>query len=176
MTINSYDPIARFLHHVIALIIIYTLVAGYCLHFTSGALKDFLSILNMSLATLATPVFIVRYIWRFLRNTPNLPKTINEFQQKLAKFTHSIMYLIIFLVFVSGFLMLSQPFEFFWFINVPNIINNAEVNEFFFYLHIGLCLTLSVLVTLHILAVIKHTFYHKNLVIRLMFPKKQHNL
>jgi cytochrome b561 len=73
-----------------------------------------------------------------------------------------------FVVFVSGFLMLKHEYPFFWLFTIPNPISNTEVNEFFFMVHRGGCATLATLVALHVAAALKHHFVSKNDVLRSM--------
>ncbi len=67
-----YDLLSRVLHWVMASVIIYATVAGYVMHFVTSKpeLFSFLSVLNMSLATVATPLLAIRYIWSHFRATP----------------------------------------------------------------------------------------------------------
>jgi len=170
MKAKPYDLLARMLHFIMAIIIIYTLIAGFLSHLVSRYVFDILSVLNMSFATLAVPIFIVRYIWSFFRSTPELPSSIPFWQRKIAKLCHSLLYLTILGVFMSGFLMIKEPYQFFWIFIIQNPVSNIIINAFFFKAHIFLCFTLSFMVLTHILAVIKHHFYYKNNVVELMFP------
>ncbi len=137
MTIQGYDPLSKLLHWTMAAVIIYATLAGYIMHLVvdNKALFSLLSTLNISLATIATPLFIVRFIWRFFRNTPELPSSVSKLQKNAAKFIHSLIYLMMFLVFSSGFLMLEKSYFLFWMFNVPNLLDNQPVNEFFFMVH-----------------------------------------
>lgn len=170
MTSKPYDLLARSLHSIMAGIILYTLLAGFASHLVPSKVFNILSVLNMSFATLAAPIFCIRYIWAFFRQTPDLPHCIPSWQKSVAKCLHSLLYLLMFSVFVSGFLMLKAPFYFFWLFAIQNPISNIAVNDFFFQLHILLCLGLACAVFIHILAAIKHHVYHKNNVLALMFP------
>jgi cytochrome b561 len=156
-----------------AVIIIYTLIAGFISHLVNPIIFNTLSVLNMSLATVAVPIFCFRYIWSFFRVTPELPLSIPKWQKQSAKLIHSLLYLIIFGVFISGYLMLKVPFQFFWLVTINNPISDIVINTFFFKLHIMLCIFLSFMVSIHILAALKHKFYNQNNVLELMFPVKK---
>lgn len=173
MDSNQYDFFARLLHIVMAIIIFYTLIIGYSLHFLSPNLANILSTLNVSVATIAIPLFLARYLWTFFRITPELPQSIPKLQRGFAKLWHSLMYQIIFLVFISGVLMLTKPIDFFWVVHIENIISTPQVNQFFFLLHRISCALLTIMLIIHIAAVVKHTVISKNDVIRLMFPKNK---
>ena len=175
MLSKSYDPLARGLHFVMACIILYTLSAGFLSHLVSESIFAVLSILNMSLATLALPIFCLRYVWAFFRITPKLPSSIPQWQQSFAKLCHSLMYLFMLAVFLSGFLMLEKPYSFFWLFDIQNPISRPIINAFFFEAHVILCCVLAIMVILHLLAVIKHHYLNKNEVIKLMFPHVKSN-
>lgn len=102
------------------------------------------------------------------RETPELPDTIPNTQKSMAKLAHGTLYLVMFVVFVSGFLMLKHEYPFFWLFTIPNSISNAEVNAFFFMVHRFGCATLASLVLLHALAALKHHFVNKNDVLKSM--------
>ncbi|WP_390241993.1 cytochrome b [Vibrio sp. R78045] len=153
-----------------AFVIIYATTAGYVMHYVTShpELFSFLSMLNMSLATIATPLLIARYIWSHFRSSPEMPLSIPKRQQCVAKLTHSLMYLVMFMVFSSGYLMLKEPYSLFWLTNVNNLITEPSINHFFFYLHSASCITLACLIVLHISAALKHHFVSKNYVLRMM--------
>nr|WP_050908562.1 cytochrome b/b6 domain-containing protein [Vibrio harveyi] len=167
---QHYDAFSKWLHWTMAVIIIYATLAGYGMLFVMDMPQVFhvLSTLNMSFATIASVLLIVRWGWSFFRKAPELPKSVSNTQKSIAKLTHGAIYLVMFVVFVSGFLMLKHEYPFFWLFTIPNPISNAEVNAFFFMVHRFGCATLASLVLLHALAALKHHFVNKNDVLRSM--------
>lgn len=70
MTKDYYDPLSRLLHWLMAAVILYATLAGYLMHLVIDShprLFQFLSVLNMSMATLITPLFLLRWGWRHWR-------------------------------------------------------------------------------------------------------------
>ncbi|HGY9578816.1 TPA: cytochrome b [Vibrio harveyi] len=167
---QHYDAFSKWLHWAMAVIIIYATLAGYGMLFVMDMPQVFhvLSTLNMSFATIASVLLIVRWGGSFFRKAPELPKSVSNTQKSIAKLTHGAIYLVMFVVFVSGFLMLKHEYPFFWLFTIPNPISNAEVNAFFFMVHRFGCATLASLVLLHALAALKHHFVNKNDVLRSM--------
>lgn len=167
---EAYDIFAQLLHWSMAVIIIYTTIAGYAMHLVMDyeIIFNFLSTLNMSLATVAAPLLVIRYLWSFFRIDPNMPRSISNFQVSIAKLVHSLMYLLMFIVFTTGYLMLDHSYSFFWQIEIENLIKNKEVTHFFFLIHRIACISLMVSVVLHILAALKHQYIARNNLIRLM--------
>ena len=167
---DRYDLMSRVLHWVMASVIIYATIAGYVMHYVTShpELFSFLSVLNMSLATIATPLFIVRYVWSHFRSSPTMPLSVPEGQKCVAKLAHSLMYLVMFIVFSTGYLMLKEPYSLFWLVSVNNPITDPAINGFFFYLHRASCIALACLVVLHVCAALKHHFVSRNYVLKMM--------
>ncbi|MNG95527.1 hypothetical protein D3C79_545670 [compost metagenome] len=70
MTKNYYDPLSRLLHWLMAVVSLYATLAGYLMHLVIDShprLFQFLSVLNMSMDTLITPIFLLRWGWQHLR-------------------------------------------------------------------------------------------------------------
>ena len=66
MTKDYYDPLSRLLHWLMAAVILYATLAGYLMHLVIDShprLFQFLSVLNMSMAALITPLFLLRWGW-----------------------------------------------------------------------------------------------------------------
>ncbi|WP_043991412.1 cytochrome b/b6 domain-containing protein [Vibrio sp. AND4] len=167
---QHYDVFSKWLHWIMAVIIIYATVAGYGMLFVMDKPQLFhvLSTLNMSFATIASALLIVRWGWSFFRKTPELPDTIPTAQKSIAKLAHGVLYLVMFVVFISGFLMLNHEYTFFWLFIIQNPISNPEVNAFFFTVHRFGCAILASLVLLHVLAALKHHFVNNNDVLKSM--------
>jgi len=85
---GRYDRFTRILHWVVAVIIIYAMSMGYILHALEGTRWfAFFSELNMSLATLATPVMLVRFVWRFFRPSPERPACMSLRKKQMVAFS-----------------------------------------------------------------------------------------
>jgi cytochrome b561 len=156
--VDRYDGLTRFFHWVFAVVIIYTSVAGYMLaRIGGGAVHDFLSRLNMSVAT----VLIVRVEPRALPNT-------SAWQRSLATGVHGLIYATIFAVLASGFLMVPNGYSFFGLIEIHTPFPKGALTDELFTVHRASCALLGGLVALHVLAVIKHQLIARNDVLRRM--------
>lgn len=166
---TRYDKFTRLLHWICAAGIIYATTVGYSLHFiTDQTIFNFFSQLNMSLATVVTLLMSVRFIWRFFR--PSVPYSghITGHKKGFVVLMHELFYLIIFVVLISGFLMLEHGYSLFGLVAIPQPIKNEAVNHFFFMVHRGGCIALSVMLMLHVAAVIKHQWIDKNAILSRM--------
>jgi len=105
-----------------------------------------------------------RVFWRLTHPAPALIKTMKAWEKKLANATHHALYLIMVLVPVSGVTMaLYSKYGVKWFgITLAEGLGNESMRSFFKETHETIGIVLLVLLALHILAVIKHTFINKD--------------
>lgn len=164
-----YDRFTRFLHWLVAAVIIYAMCMGYILHALEGTRWfTFFSVLNMSLGTLATPIMLVRFTWRFFRPSVAWPASISLRKKQLVVFVHEVFYLTILLVLVSGFLMLQKDYQLFGLLHVTRPIDVPAINEFFFTVHRYSCILLGLILLVHVMAVVKYTVSGKPEILRRM--------
>lgn len=154
---TRYDVFTRGVHWIAAGIISYTMIAGYSLQFLVDTIYfDFFSVLNMSLGTLVIPLTVVRYLWKFFRPSVPYPADLSRPKRNMAHLAHEMFYLVIFIMLISGVLMLTHGFTFFWLIEIPHPLDNPEVNAFFFQVHRVACAGVALTLMLHVAAVVKH--------------------
>lgn len=159
---TRYDSLSRILHWVVAIGIIYITIVGYTLHFmTNPQTFTFFSELNMSLATFMVPLMVFRFCWRFFRPSVPYDAHISGYKKGMVVLLHEIFYLLIFMVLISGFLMLEHGYSFFGLMQIPQPLNNPPVNHFFFIVHRYSCIALALMLIMHIAAVIKHQLIDK---------------
>lgn len=166
---TRYDKFTRLLHWIIAIGIIYASIVGYSLHFiTNPSVFTFFSELNMALATVVTVLMVIRFIWRFFRKSVPYDDHFSRAKKGFVVLMHEVFYLIIFVVLISGFLMLKNHYSFFGLFDIPQPIVNEPVNEFFFQVHRVGCASLAIMLLLHVAAVIKHQVIDKNAILSRM--------
>lgn len=164
-----YDLFSRLLHWGIAAVMIYVMIVGYSLHFmTDARIFAFFSVTNMSLALVLTPLMAARFIWRFFRPKVPYGDMLQGHHKGLVHLLHEIFYLLIFVVLLSGFLMLEHGFAVFGALDFPRPIANLDVNRFFFAVHRYACIALSAMIVLHVAAVIKHHCFARQAILRRM--------
>jgi cytochrome b561 len=167
--VDRYDGITRFFHWFFAAVIIYTSVAGYALiQIAGGAVHDFLSRLNMSIATVLIVLFPLRVGWKFVRREPRALSGTPAWQRSLATCIHNLIYVVILTVLASGFLMVPNGYSFFGLIGIHTPFLKGALTDELFAVHRASCALLAGLVALHVLAVIKHQLIARNGVLRRM--------
>jgi len=170
---QKYDWVMRSLHWIIAIAIIYQLGLGYYSEDLPRGLEKF-QLLNRHKALGFTLLLLMffRLTWRLFKHNITFPTLGSLWQQRLAKINHGLLYVSVFGLATSGWLMASLgnfPIKFWGLFVVPQLTSPskesvetvAEIHEIFATI-LGLC------IILHVMAVIYHSAVKKNGVLRRM--------
>jgi cytochrome b561 len=119
---------------------------------------------------------ILRLLWRLTNTVPAPVAGTKAWQERLASLMHWLLYVLIFLTPVAGWLMSSAknyPVSYFGLFTWPNLVAPDEkLFDLFKETHEVLAGTMISLAILHALAALKHHFYDKDNVLRRMLPMK----
>ena len=156
----KFKTTAKALHWLSALVILWATFSGLSIAFfdfseiTEHAISEF----NVSL----TVVFIPFFIWRFIFRLKNKPisdsTTVSNIESTLAYYIHWVIYSLVAIVLLTGILMMGEDYQVFHMVTVPSVFNDTGMLSVFSSLHDYSVYTLTVLVLLHIFAVIKHEY------------------
>ena len=131
---------------------------GYNIHKTTGIVIFLLA--------------VVRLGWRWSHPVPVLPPDMPEWQARTARTTHVILYLVLFLMPITGFLYTAMggfPVPFFMVYDLARLVpENKPVAEVFKYAHLTLQYVLYLTVLLHVAGALQHHFVRKDSVLRRM--------
>jgi cytochrome b561 len=115
---------------------------------------------------------LVRLGWRWSHPVPLLPADMPDWQAKAARTTHAILYLVLFLMPVTGFLYTAMggfPVPFFMLYDLAQLVPvNKPVAEVFKTAHLTLQFVLYVVVVLHVAGTLQHHLVRKDGVLRRM--------
>ena len=115
---------------------------------------------------------LVRLGWRWSHPVPLLPADMPDWQAKLARTTHGLLYTVLFLMPITGFLRTAMggfPVPFFMLYDLaPLVPENKPVAEVFSYAHFTLQFVLYVTVLLHVAGALQHHFVRRDSVLRRM--------
>lgn len=118
-------------------------------------------------------LFVPRILWR-LTHRPPAPLPMPAWQHKIAEGTHHLLYLLMFLVPLSGWLMSSaKGFQVVYFgvLPIPDLIGkDKELGELLEEMHEVLSWSLITLVGLHLAGALKHHLIDKDSTLRRMLP------
>lgn len=157
MSLPKFSPTARFLHWLSAAIILWATVSGLfiALADVSEQVKHAIGVFNVSVTTLFIPFFLWRLIYRFRHPVPEYIKLSLQ-QSRKAKIAHWAMYMLVFVVLLSGVLMMDAPFVLLGLVELPQLVTSAFWLQFFIDAHTFSTRLLAVLVVLHLFAVVVH--------------------
>lgn len=173
---TSYGMVAKFLHWVIAFGIITLVGLGFLMGtLKSNGLNELFYMLHKSIGLSVLFLMIVRLMWRTLNLKPQLSH-LPLWQQRSANLSHALLYLLLIVMPLSGWVMsvaggyIPEFFNLFT-LSLP-IAKNNVVAEQAAFVHKVLAWVLIGAVSLHILAALKHYFVDKDDILQRMLPTK----
>jgi len=126
---------------------------------------------------LGVTIFLVaagRLFWRLTHPAPALPATVPAWQRRAAALSHALLYALLFVIPVSGWLMssaLGVQVVYFGVLPLPDLVEkDLALGERLKLAHLALNLTLLALVLLHAAAALKHHFLDRDEVLHRMLP------
>lgn len=181
-TETSWGWVARLIHWVMAALILFQLGLGvYMTNFVDDLIAQFnLTQLHKSWGAVIFALALVRLAWRAVaRRTPGLPSGTPAWQVHAAHISHALLYLLIFVLPVSGWVMsAASPNQdllnidnmvFDWFAMpdpwVPGVRSVAETAA---GIHFAAALLLAALLVVHVGAALKHHFVDRDNVLARM--------
>ena len=117
---------------------------------------------------------IVRAGWLATHPAPRLPRAIPRWQAQAARATHIGLYLLMFVIPLSGWLMSSAkgvPTVYFGIVPLPDLIGKDKaIGDVLVLVHQSLAFGLAALVGLHIATAAKHHFIDRDGVMNRILP------
>ena len=117
---------------------------------------------------------LLRLTWRLTHRPPALPAGMPGWQRSAAEATHVLLYLLMFAVPLSGWLMSSaKGFQTVWFgvLPLPDLLQkDADLGDLLQQMHMLLNFTMAGLVGAHAGAALKHHFLDRDDILARMLP------
>lgn len=172
---RRWGSIAQFLHWSVAALIFTLMALGWLAVSTPlSPAKINLFYWHKSLGMLVLVLVLVRLGWRAGNPAPALPADLPRWEPLLARAVHVILYILIVLMPVSGWLIDSAsgiPFKIFWALPLPAITPvSGSLEHAFEVLHLAIFWALAAVLIGHIGASLRHHFLLRNTVLRSMLP------
>lgn len=162
---EKYSPSSRILHWLMAILIIALLGLGiYMTTFLDKEATNKMELygLHKSLGVIALALIFVRIANRIKNPAPQLPKTIKKQEQTIAHIGHMVLYILMLVLPISGYLMSNSyghPVKLFS-IALPTLVStNYDLGKIFSQTHYYGGYALLFLICLHILGALKHRFF-----------------
>lgn len=120
----------------------------------------------------------VRVLWRTINTLPVFPAHMDKLEKFTAKFAHAILYVLMFYMPLSGWLMSSAagfPVVYFGTATLPNLVDpDKALMQIFRKAHeLGALCFIFILIG-HIAAALLHHFWYKDTILTRMLPWSRH--
>ncbi|MDD0972837.1 cytochrome b [Pseudomonas fontis] len=165
-----YSTPQKLLHWLSAVIIIWTLVSGFSLALVnwSPPVKLILADFNVALNTLFTPFFFLRIYYRWKHGVPASHQH-DGLGAIAAAVVHGLLYWVTVAVLVTGLLMMDRDINLFGLLHISPVVTSLYWQGLLHTVHIGLCVTLLLLVVTHVGAVFMHALNGRSVMGRMKF-------
>ena len=173
--IIRYTATAITLHWLAALLILVTFPLGVYMHgLALSPLKLQLISYHKWIGVTIFLLTLVRLAWRMQHAPPPLPETIPLWQQRAAQGLHHLLYVLLLIIPISGWLMSSAkgvPVVYLGLVQLPDLVGKDKaLGDLLQEVHEALNFGLLALVGLHVAAAIKHHFIDRDTTLLRMLP------
>ena len=195
---TKYTNVAIALHWLIGIVILFMFVLGWFMTelpketpkttsfdiFNIGLItweveeeqsqRSFYFNLHKSVGLSLLMLIVLRMYWRFTHRPPAFLSSMKLWEKRLAKATHHSLYLLMFLIPLSGIIMSAgSKYGIKWFgIKVIPGFDDKSIRELFYEFHEIFGLLLLLILILHILGAVKHSIVDKDGTLRRMWFSK----
>ena len=170
-TVTEYSLISKLLHWTSAIILFVQIPLGfYLVDLDFGPERLNIENIHVLVGLSIFYLVIIRLINKIISTSPKLEPSIFKGQKFLAKSNHILLYVTILSITISGiFKKLFNGETLVIFFSEIQIVENFEVADFFYDIHIFSNYLLIALIIIHILAVIVHKlFFGDNLLKKIL--------
>jgi len=174
-TLYRYTRTAITLHWAVAALIFATFPLGVYMHdLTLSPHKLRLYSYHKWIGVTIFLLAVLRVAWRGTHSPPPLPAAMPRWEKLAANTVHYLLYALIFIVPLSGWLMSSaKGVQTVWFgvLPLPDLLaKNKELGDLLKEVHEGLNFAMFGLVLAHIGAALKHHFIERDEILARMIP------
>lgn len=172
---RGYTAVAKVLHWLTALLVLGLIGLGlWMVGLPISLAKLYAYAWHKWIGITVLILSVLRLAWRVYRPPPVLPDTITRWERSVAPWSHGLLLLLLLALPVSGWLMSSAggvSVVWFGFLPLPDLVpRDLALFERLRTLHHWLAWILMALLTLHVLAVLRHDVLRRDGIFRRMSP------
>ena len=173
---HAWNRVAQALHWIVAVMIVAQFVLGWLTENAPDKQAEvFFGRSHFQFGVMLAGLILLRLLWRLGNPAPPPPPDEPAWRCHLAKAVHSLIYLALIVLPVSGYVVwvhMREPMDLFGLVTVPTIFTPSPDDESLWsgawYVHFFAGWTLAGLVALHVGAALYHQFVLKDGLIRRM--------
>ena len=161
MGIKRYNTVAVIIHWIMAILLICMFILGiYMVDLPKGSdERSWFFALHKSMGLTLALLVLVRLFWKLISESPPLPDDVTPIQKMAAVSTHHLLYLMMFVQPITGYI--SSSFSGyktkFWGIPLPHWgWKSPELNQLFTTIHQVSALFFGALILLHVAGAMYH--------------------
>ena len=176
-TESDWGAIARSFHWIIAFLILVQLVIGKVAdEMALSPQKLDVFVWHKSIGVSILLLVLLRVAWRLGNPPPAPPPGIPHWETLLARIGHSLLYVLLFAVPISGWWVSDSsrvPFKAFWIVPMPDWLpTDRATQEIAEDVHVMLIVALLVVLAIHVAAALRHHFLLRNVTLLRMLPRR----
>lgn len=166
---RRYSLPARLLHWAVAMLAIVQIILGWATDWSERPLSDLFLDQHVRVGVTIFFLMLLRVSWRLAHRPPSLPEHIAGWQRKSAGVAHALLYLLLLLLPVSGYVLWAWSGHdlSYWGMGTIPILFTGGDDEFWRsvagYAHEYGAYTISALVLVHIGAALHHEFVARDM-------------
>ncbi|MBQ4875317.1 MAG: cytochrome b [Rickettsiaceae bacterium H1] len=166
--VKKYNLFLRFMHWFMAMLIIGLIIVGFNMGKADDAIKPFIYGIHKAIGVTIIGLVLLRLLIRIFTVIPPMPN--NFLLDYIARIVHWCLYLLMFSMPISGYIMSSSSgrnFTWFFDINVPLLIEkNQKLAVSAHTLHVVGAYVFVVFISLHFLGTLKHLIIDKENILK----------
>lgn len=174
-TSTSYGTITKSFHWIMAILIIGVVIAGFTMtRLEPSDLKWSIYGNHKAVGVILLCLIPLRILWRLISKIPKLPKTVPGWQRLAANANIFILYILMVVMPLSGFLMSTmggRSIDMFGVFTIESFEKNQSVSSQAHDIHMTVAWVIAGLIILHTLGALYHHFIHKDNVLKRMLPR-----
>lgn len=146
-------------------------------NFPPGPVRVFWYMAHESMGISVLLMVLIRLTWRWRHPAPAYPADIGRVTRALAALTHGLLYTVLLVMPVTGYLMAGngQDVPFFRIISLPGFAHNEGVGVFGDTVHVACQFAVYALIVLHVAATVWHVAVRRDGMLDRMLPPQRHD-
>lgn len=169
----KYSAGSRFLHWLIALIVITLLIVGFYLDDMPDKFKPMAYMMHKSFGITIIFLMIIRAGWVLITGKPSLPPSVPTWQRFAARSVQYGFYILLIIMPLAGWIMsvaadkIPMYFNLFPF-SLPGVAHSKALAKSMFQIHSTVAWLIIALIILHVAGALKHYFIDRDKVLQSM--------